>query len=268
MSISRPRTDIGTTFSRRQGLDSAAVFVFALHDLSGQELIRLGAIRVVAEVPVFHIWARWGDKTDTCMLEIPLSTGSPLSELREQALIELSSPRILQSTTTTNCQSTIGLGHIDVRAVCDDCSVDRPHTSSQSRRASTPLDQQKRPHTSAGLAAVPAERLQDLHFTAGGTRISDGNRRAPRVNRSALVSTSTKFQSQGWQKPGRPRSVASQITKQSSTELVPHEDEASLPAAAICSRGYALLLPRPNAEHVRGSKHAEVCAEGHSIHAV
>ena len=277
VSMGRSRTDLGKTLIRpasQQCPDPAAVFAFALHDVSGQELIRLDGIRVVPKIPVFNIWARWGDTTDTCMLEIQLPSGSPLSELREQALLELSSPRGRQSPLFVNqppsCRTTKSSDPLGFPDPIDDYGMNRPRTSSPGARARTPLGHKERPHTSAGLAAVPADRLHDLHFTGGGTRFSNGDHRASRVTRSALTSsiersTPPKSQLEG-QSLCRPRSGSVRKAK-SGANLVPREYEALLPAAAICSRGYALLLARPGKpEQVGASVHGYLRAEGHRIH--
>jgi len=295
-SPGRVRSPRGTS-----GADTTACFAFALEDTSGQEVLRLEPMRVMATVPVIRILAKWGhDAVESCSLEIPCAPGSPLYDLRVQALTDLSSPRSARrpssrlGTAKSGRASPVGIANViapssrgspelskqrmrtsspsafstnsggadDSNSIPPWGDVCRPHTSQNNR---IPRRTQERPHTSEGMRAVPASRLLNLQFAAGGrlhrgTKVEAARKppspALPRVSRSAGEQT---------------RQRSSGIRRTTSINFVPQEYEELLPAAAIGTRGYGFLVmpktaPGGAPRRSAGSLDlADLRAEGRSI---
>ena len=326
MSAARPNTrGSGTTPTRRLAHksadhDAAAHFGLVLEDASGQELLLLEPIRVVASIPVMKILAKWGNTMQTCTLDIPFLPGSPLSELRAQALAELASPRslclfsrfgagrsnsrhtrthdphcpvnILEVQSPASRASSPGLSKyggatqqhhatpnsksinnsVMSTPACDDAGSERPSTSALSALSQwPPRFSFQRPHTSAGMCAVPAARLSELHFTTGGARYQSSAYRAVDAHKNSVkrcisVEASRADMPLSVSPPGAhltagdasgPNDVlpgvrranlpwSSRVQSASNSQLVPQDFEHLLPASTVINtRGYGfLVLPK------------------------
>lgn len=278
-----PRASLGT--------DTTAYFALALEDASGHEVLRLELIRVTAVVPIIRVLAKWGiDPLESCSLEIPLPPGSPLSELRLHALSELASPRSPWPSTRrpssrlgtassgrvsppgiANVMRPSSRGSLEVIKKLSTGSggagasssillwedMQRPHTS-QNKRILHRI--QERPHTSEGMRAVPESQLFNLHFTSGGSQCNGGAHRGAQRKSLPTVSRSGGLHF-------RPRSVGFDRSTPgpSSLNLVPHKCEQLMPAAAIGTRGFGMLVLPKTAPVGAARELADIRAEGRRI---
>jgi hypothetical protein len=110
------------------------------------------------------------------------------------------------------------------------------------------------------MRAVPESQLFNLHFTSGGSKHDGGAQRGgrrtslPRVSRSGGLHF-------------RPRSVGvdRSTASESLLNLVPHECEQLMPAAAIGTRGFGMLILPKTAPVGAARELADIRAEGRRI---
>ena len=69
--------------------DRTATYVLALVDEHGVDALRLKPFRVIARRPTLKIFAKWGNSMQARSLQIPISPGSTISQLREQVVSDL-----------------------------------------------------------------------------------------------------------------------------------------------------------------------------------